>query len=106
MLKMNKLEHTRTCSEILGCDPWLAVTVSAAKCLPPDPEECHIFMDAADRSASVGSAAGKFYSNQPGLNRSPDPLARATGAVAYTGEIQWKPDWSLASKQLGLVFSH
>jgi len=34
-------------------------------------EECHIFMDAADRSASVGSAAGKFYSNQPGLNRYP-----------------------------------
>eukprot|EP00435_Cladocopium_sp_Y103_P016535 s1236_g4.t1 len=33
--------------------------------------ECHIFMDAADRSASVGSAAGKFYSNQPGLNRYP-----------------------------------
>ena len=34
-------------------------------------DECHIFMDAADRSASVGSAAGKFYSNQPGLNRYP-----------------------------------
>lgn len=36
------------------------------------PQECHIFMDAADRSASVGSAAGKFYSNQPGLNRAID----------------------------------
>ena len=36
------------------------------------PQECHIFMDAADRSASVGSAAGKFYSNQPGLNRAMD----------------------------------
>lgn len=33
-------------------------------------EECHIFMDAADRAASAGTAAGN-YSNQPGLNRYP-----------------------------------
>ncbi|CAJ1355355.1 unnamed protein product [Effrenium voratum] len=33
--------------------------------------ECHVFMDAADRAAASGSSAGKFYSNQPGLNRYP-----------------------------------
>ncbi|CAE7222866.1 HEX1 [Symbiodinium natans] len=34
-------------------------------------EECHIFMDAADRAAAVGTSAGNFYAYQGNMNRYP-----------------------------------
>eukprot|EP00434_Breviolum_minutum_P010015 symbB.v1.2.008833.t1/scaffold556.1/size187764/4 len=78
------LETLKKACQKFGAESWVIQDQLKKDMLPKvvkemfhqETAECHIFMDAADRSASVGSAAGKFYSNQPGLNRYPDSVQK------------------------------